>query len=290
MTGRFVDMMPWDESPLLDRDAAHRSREDIEQAWSQPTSRVLDLDRSSRFRPDPFGEPTAGELDEHTAYLGRVDGHAWFARRVEAVEEGRTIREVPLDAARAQLVMAGLAVLAWGEQAPSCSWCGGRVRLTEGGFAAVCEICSREHFPRTDPAVIVGILDDDDRLFLAHQASWGQWRASILAGFVEAGESAENAIHREVAEEAKLSLSAVRYLGSQPWPFPRSLMLAFVARGHGPGEVDRTELEWGGWFTREEVEHRLAEGTLDLPGMGSVAARIIDAWRQDRLPRPEGDA
>lgn len=289
MTGRYVDMMPWDQPPLLDRDAEHRSDEDLQQAWSEDTARVLDLDRSSRFHPDRLGIPTAGVFDEHVAYLGRVNGQAWFARRVESIDQGRTIREVPLDASSAQLVMAGLAVLAWGEQAPSCPWCGGRVNLTKGGFAAVCAICSREHFPRTDPAIIVGIVDDADRLFLAHQASWGRWRASILAGFIEAGESAENAIHREVAEEAKLSLSAVRYLGSQPWPFPRSLMLSFVARGHGPGEVDHEELQWGGWFTREEVADRLADGTLDLPGMGSVAARIIDAWRQDRLPRPEGD-
>ena len=288
MTGTpFVNMHPWDQIPLLDRDGAHRDPESIAAAWGDERSRVLLVDRSSRFGIAPFGIPTQGEYDGHTAYLGRVDGTCWFARRVDELPTGRMIRDEPPDAANTQLVMAALAVLAWHESMTHCPVCGGTVRLASGGFSALCRECNREHFPRTDPAVIVGVLDDDDRLFLAHQTSWAQWRASVLAGFVEAGESAENALHREVSEEAGVRLSAVRYLGSQPWPFPRSLMLAFVARGYGGHEVDHAELQWGGWFTREEVEARTAEGTLVLPGIGSVAARIIDAWRIGRLPVPE---
>lgn len=290
MTARYVDMMPWDQAPLLDRDAEHRTPDELQRAWSAVDAMVLELDSSARFDANEFGRHVQGELDENTVYLGLVDHQPWFARRVAEVPNGGTIREIPLAQAQTQLVMAGLAALAWGEQATHCPRCGGPLSRTKGGFAAVCQVCGREHFPRTDPAIIVGIIDDADRLFLAHQASWGTWRASILAGFIEAGESAENAIHREVAEEAKLELSAVRYLGSQPWPFPRSLMLSYVARGHGLGQVDHEELQWGGWFERDEVAARVAEGTLELPAMGSVAARIIDAWRSNRLPIPEHDA
>jgi len=236
---------------------------------------------------DPFGTPAVGELTDDIAYLGRIDGVPWFAQRVEELD-GVTIRDSRLTDLQYQVVSAGLAVLNWIGNTRFCTMCGGQLRRTHGGFAAVCSMCGREHFPRTDPAIIVAVLDPADRIFLAHQTTWAQHRVSILAGFIEAGESAENALYREVAEEAKLQIDAYRFLGSQPWPFSRSLMLAYVARSHSTGRVDQVELEWGNWYSRAEVDAGLAAGKLILPGPGSIAAHVIGAWRNRTLPAPEG--
>lgn len=281
-------MRPWDGPSQLDRAPELRDDQSLQRLWREPAARVLQLDAQSSFSLDPFGAPPAGELDDSIAFLGLVDQTPWFVQRVDSLD-GATVRDSPLDDLQYQLVSAGLAILNWGDSTRFCARCGAGLKRLRGGFAAICPVCDREHFPRTDPAVIVAVLDPDDRIFLAHQGSWDTGRASILAGFVEAGESAENAIFREVVEEARLTIDSCRFVGSQPWPFPRSLMLAYVARSRSVGSVDQIELEWGGWFTRPEVEARVAEGTLVLPSNGSVAGRILTAWRAGVLPAPEGD-
>ena len=282
-----LNLSPWDGLSLLNREAEVRDPESIPSAWADDSALLLQLDFDSQFVLDPFGIPAVGELTDDIAYLGRIDGVPWFAQRVEELD-GVTIRDSRLTDLQYQVVSAGLAVLNWIGNTRFCTMCGGQLRRTHGGFAAVCSMCGREHFPRTDPAIIVAVLDPADRIFLAHQTTWAQHRVSILAGFIEAGESAENALYREVAEEAKLQIDAYRFLGSQPWPFSRSLMLAYVARSHSTGRVDQVELEWGNWYSRAEVDAGLAAGKLILPGPGSIAAHVIGAWRNRTLPAPEG--
>ncbi len=287
MSPSRLSLPPWDRRALLDRDVEDRDPESVQRAWAEDTARLLRVDFESRFTLDPFGIPTTGELPDDVAFLGRVGGVAWFAQRVDRIEGGATIRDFRLNDLQYQTVSAGLAVLNWHQNTRFCPRCGGQLRYTRGGFVAACVICGREHFPRTDPAIIVAVLDQSDRLFLAHQSVWAKNRVSILAGFIEAGESAENALYREVAEEAKLEIEAYRFLGSQPWPFSRSLMLGYVARSHSSGQVDRVELEWGNWYSRNDVDRGVATGALNLPGPGSIAAQVISAWRTGTLPAPE---
>jgi NAD+ diphosphatase len=135
-----------------------------------------------------------------------------------------------------------------------------------------------ELFPRTDPAVIMLVHDGGDRCVLGRQAVWPPGRLSIQAGFVEAGEAAEGAVAREVAEEVGLEVGDIRYVGSQPWPFPQSLMLGFVARAENPGPLvlDPDEIEEARWFTRDEL--RSGAGPRALPPPVSIARHILDRW------------
>ena len=188
-----LNLSPWDGLSLLNREAEVRDPESIRSAWADDSALLLQLDFDSQFVLDPFGIPAVGELTDDIAYLGRIDGVPWFAQRVEELD-GVTIRDSRLTDLQYQVVSAGLAVLNWIGNTRFCTMCGGQLRRTHGGFAAVCSMCGREHFPRTDPAIIVAVLDPADRIFLAHQTTWAQHRVSILAGFIEAGESAENAL------------------------------------------------------------------------------------------------
>lgn len=163
---------------------------------------------------------------------------------------------------------------------------GGWVRHPDGETD---EAGGRHVFPRTDPAIIVGVVDADDRLLLASNAAWPEDRFSVLAGFVEPGESFEAAVEREVAEEAGVIVGDVRYLGSQPWPFPASVMVGFLATVHpaDPGEIraDGVEIREVRWFRRAELTAAIDAG-LRLPGRTSIARAIIEHWFGGRL---EGD-
>jgi NAD+ diphosphatase len=143
-----------------------------------------------------------------------------------------------------------------------------------------------EHFPRTDPAVITLVTDARDRALLARNSSWPQRRVSILAGFVEPGESAEHAVAREVAEETGITVSEIRYLGSQPWPMPQSLMLGFWARAGGrqPIRVDQEEIAEAHWFSRDGLRAAMAAGQVRLPPPVSIAYRIIESWYGEEMP------
>jgi NAD+ diphosphatase len=172
----------------------------------------------------------------------------------------------------------------WHRLEPQCPRCGGATVVINGGFVRHCAACGQEHFPRTDPAVIVAVVDANDRLLLGGQQAWGN-RVSVLAGFVETGESLEQAIHREIGEEVDVTLSDVHYFGSQPWPFPRSLMVAFFARAEGTDVcVDLEEIAHAEWYTRDQLSAKLDKGELGLPGKSSIAARMIQAWRDHQAP------
>lgn len=282
----------WDAPALLDHASELRHfPERLTHLWRSPDTRLLEVDTAGRFDPEPFGRPVTAsdgaDLTESTIFLGLLNGHAWFARNV-ADPRTTTLRQAHLDEGHRELASAALASLNWYRRSRHCVVCGGILRRTLGGFAAVCTSCGTETFPRTDPAIICAVLDSDDRIYLAHQSSWRDERVSVLAGFIEAGESVEQAVSREIGEEADLPLSALRYLGSQPWPLPRSLMLSFVARSDGPGQVDGEELAWGGWYSRDQLLKAVRLNELSLPPGESVGRRLINSWLEGVLPAPEG--
>jgi len=184
-----------------------------------------------------------------------------------------------LDAGGAGLLTTAAALSNWHSTHPRCARCGGPTGLAMAGWARRCPACGAEHYPRTDPAVIMAIIDAEDRILLGRQAVWPPKRYSTLAGFVEPGESLEAAVRREVREEAGIVVGDVQYSGSQPWPFPSSLMLGFQGRATTTDvEVDGEELAHARWWSREELVADLASGELLLPPEVSIARRLIEQW------------
>jgi NAD+ diphosphatase len=161
-----------------------------------------------------------------------------------------------------------------------CPRCGAVTEPELAGHSRRCVVDGSEHFPRLDPAVIMLVTDPDDRCLLARNAMWPERRVSILAGFVEPGESAEQAVAREVHEETGITIVDARYAGSQPWPMPHSLMLGFRARATGSLEirVDSEEIAEARWFSRGELRASIASGEIRLPPPVSIAHRIIESW------------
>jgi NAD+ diphosphatase len=185
-----------------------------------------------------------------------------------------------LPAEQAALGAYAASLLSWHRRHRFCANCGAATEPVDGGHERHCPACGAHHFPRTDPAVIVRVVDDRDRLLLGRQASWPQGRFSVLAGFVEPGETLEEAVRREVLEESGVVVGEVAYVASQPWPFPSSLMIGFNAVASGgeprPGDDELTEVRW---FERAEVEAAAAgEGGVLLSPPYSIARRLIDAW------------
>lgn len=183
--------------------------------------------------------------------------------------------------------VAALSLGRWLIDAPFCPACGSLTMLGDAGWSRRCPRCGRQHFPRTDPAVIVAITSavDPDLLLLGSNALWGADRFSCFAGFVEAGESLESAVRREVAEESGVEVGVVTYRGSQAWPYPRSLMVGFLAASldDAAARADGEEIAAVRWFTRGEVGRALAgEGDVVLPGRASIAHRLIADWHAER--------
>lgn len=188
-----------------------------------------------------------------------------------------------LPADDAGLLVTAVALGRWLIDAPFCPACGTRTQVRHAGWARHCPNCGREHFPRTDPAVIVAVTRDDDPdvLLLGSNALWGADRYSCFAGFAEAGESLEDAVVREVREEAGVTVGDLHYRGSQGWPYPRSLMLGFtaVAAADEVALADGEEIVEVRWFTRAEIGDALAgRSSLQLPGPASIAHRLIRGW------------
>jgi NAD+ diphosphatase len=230
-------------------------------------------------------------------FLGRLeDGrHVWAVRasleppgdpQARAVDPRRA--GTPFDDVSAQLVTCALALLNWHDAAGFSPSDGSPTRPIRAGWARRNLLTGYEEFPRVDPAVICLVHDGHDRAVLARQVVWPPRLFSLIAGFVEAGESFESCVVREVAEEIGLTVTDVRYLGSQPWPFPRSLMVGFHALGDPEQEFAFTdgEIAEAAWFTRAEVRSALEEGDwtsdsqsrLLLPGTISIAREIIESW------------
>jgi NAD+ diphosphatase len=171
------------------------------------------------------------------------------------------------------------ALVNWHRRHPHCSVCGARTTVVAGGIMRRCERCGSEHHPRTDPVVIM-LVTHEDRVLLGRQPSWPPGRYSALAGFVEPGESLEEAVAREIREEAGVEIGPPAYVASQPWPFPTSLMIGFIApwRTGEPRRIDE-ELEDLRWFTDDEiVAAGREEGPYGLPPRLAIARRLLEHW------------
>ena len=277
----------------LDRVDHHRSSTDwVAGLWRSEDARLLKLDAQARFTTNTGGSklrmtrPFVEFDSQRHRLLGLLDGSPVFA--VETLTEGEVhdLREVgfQLSDNERDVAAAAAAIVHWHQQEPMCPQCGGPTKVINGGFARHCVACDTDHFPRTDPAVIVAVIDENDRLLLGGHLAWGN-RVSVLAGFVEAGESLEQAIHREIGEEVDISLSDLHYFGSQPWPFPRSLMVGFFARATSTDIcVDADEIDYADWYTRDELTAGIDSGKVGLPGKSSIAWRLVEAWREGSAP------
>ncbi|ACQ81144.1 NUDIX hydrolase [Beutenbergia cavernae DSM 12333] len=308
----MLEQLPLARS-TVDRDAAARVRPDLlTESWGAAGTRVvlvhrarlaaavdgLDLTAAADLDLEP---PTTGTLhylgrDESGAYLSWVlpDDVAREAdlegvpvhpeARLVAAATWRGLREIgdTLPARDAGLATAAVALAEWRERHVRCPRCGESTQLVEAGWVAQCVADGSLHYPRTDAAVIMTVQDAAGRLLLGHAAHWPERRFSTLAGYVEPGENLEAAVRREVAEEVGLVVDRVTYRGSQPWPFPASLMVGFDAwLGDGVPDivqVDGVELTEARWFTPDELAADVAAGRVLLPPRSSIALALIEEW------------
>jgi len=294
---------------IVDRSAERRS----DAAWQadrrrDPDSRVMRVcDGAALVRTQ---QEAAVELDLVPAaevpagtdltFLGVDTGDvAYFAEHVAAREDVASAEHASwadlrmvgasLDARDAGLMVTAVALDNWLRTHTRCPRCGAATEFNAAGWSRRCPDDGSDHFPRTDPAVIVLVRDRDDRALLGRQARWGPGWFSTLAGFVESGESAEAAVRREIHEESGVRIAKgaddIRYLGSQPWPFPCSLMLGYHAWTDDPRiAVDGEEIAEARWFTRKELVTGCESGDVRLPPPVSIARRLVERWYGTELP------
>ncbi|MFJ8432289.1 NAD(+) diphosphatase [Kitasatospora sp. NPDC094019] len=308
-----LSTVPETEHPLhlalaragVDRAAQHRLDEPwLAAAWSHPSTKVLPIAGGEAFVVDSgqgtelvllpsFEAPQTGDR----YFLGTdEDGVSYFALAGESLP-GRLdgdarpagLREVGalLSDRDAGLLVHAVALEHWHRLHSFCSRCGHPTEKAGAGHVRRCTSCAAEHYPRTDPAVIMMITDEQDRCLLGRQALWPEGRWSTLAGFVEPGESIEQAVVREVYEEAGVKVAEVSYVASQPWPFPSSLMLGFLGRAHPDGTaitVDGEELAEARWFSREELRAGMEAGEILPPSGISIARHLVELWYGSPLP------
>ena len=241
----------------------------------------------------PAGEAAPGEAADAEAAAAAPEQQtvteqvAWLARAKPGLRPA-DLREAAalLNDRDAGLFTHAVALANWHATHTHCPRCGTPTVTVAAGHAQRCPADGSEHFPRVDPAVIMLVTDPDDRCLLARNRRWPERRVSILAGFVEPGESAEQAVAREVGEETGITVARVRYVGSQPWPMPQSLMLGFRASAAGDLEiqVDDEEIAEAHWFSRDELRSALASREILLPPPVSIAHRLIESWYGEELP------
>jgi NAD+ diphosphatase len=291
-------------------DRAHLKRRD--EAWlrerlAHPDSAVLPLWNGQPLvqgadDPGPAligaAEISASLLQGDWALLGIAGERAVFALDLPASGAappdfsrwGRfaELRQVGPILARedAALLAYARGLMLWHQRHHFCGACGAPTRSVEGGHQRRCtnEACGLTHFPRTDPAVIM-LVTSGDKALLGRQREWPPGMHSTLAGFVEPGESLEEAVAREVMEEVGVAVEEVRYHSSQPWPFPASIMLGFTARALDEElRIHPDEIEAAAWFTREELRNAPEDERLKLPRRDSIAYRLIRDWLDETDP------
>lgn len=326
--------------PSLSRSTADRSEQlrtdETHRAATWPTARVVRVDPFGRSPLEPTGDgalrlvtqPSSAfgpSVPEGAVLLGEEDGVAFWALRVPDPDAGNEANDAgsgfpadsadgwsdlrisgaELDARSAGLMTTAVALLNWNERTVFCARDGSPTHVIKAGWARLCAAAGHEEYPRTDPSMICLVHDGGDRVLLARQPVWPAGRYSVLAGFVEAGESLEACVARECAEEVGVTVHTISYLGSQPWPFPRSLMIGFEAVAD-PDEslrLQEGEIDNARWVTRDELRTALARGhwmtrvgahgvggtafesgssadghELVLPGGVSIARAMLEAW------------
>jgi NAD+ diphosphatase len=250
-----------------------------------PRAVVLDPDRRSALLEQASTVVLLG-VEQETAHflidISRLDepaatelGHAVDLRAVGVLMPQR----------EGALLAYARGLTYWHDRHKFCGTCGAPTEPKAAGHQRQCTNpdCSAVQFPRTDPAVIMRITYGD-KILMARQAVWAQGMHSVLAGFVEPGESLEDAVAREVYEEVGLRLTRIKYFSSQPWPFPSSLMLGFSAEATSPDfRVDQDELESARWMTRQELLDSPEDATFKLPRKDSISRRLIEDWLRLKL-------
>jgi NAD+ diphosphatase len=287
-----------------DRHGVHRDDDGwLDEQWADPATRVLVI-VGARLRPvdgriswvSPQEAP-----DGLRVLLGERDGVQHFAVIVSPADapgdkdEWVVLRSIVQslaaeDIVDAPLVMHAVGLAEWHWSTRHCPRCGGRVEPRQSGHVLRCTNCGKDQFPRSDPAVIMVVTDGEpgtaeERALLGRSPLWPTGRYSTLAGFVEPGETMEDAVRREVQEETGVVVGEVTYFGSQPWPLPASLMVGFSARATRTDiDVDGSEIEEAHWFTREEMRTEAESGRLILPGGVSISRSLIEDWYGGELP------
>ncbi|GAB3756038.1 hypothetical protein GCM10027599_20610 [Yimella radicis] len=305
---------------ILDRDSLRREDPSLLQSLlSSPRTRVLHL-RGERMPVTTQGDvvrlllraPQPADSDLPAAYLGRQEGADFVAvfdvpeQKVPgdagttdpgdlARQSDRTHRSLRslapgLPVADLGLATTSVAMANWVATQRFCARCGRPVALTKAGWVMTCDE-GHHHFPRTDAAVIMSVVDPDDRLLLAQGTRFVlPTGMSVLAGFLEPGESMEAAVAREVMEEVGLPIVEAEYVGNQPWPMPASLMIGYAARTDETRlRLDPVEIRTARWFTRAQLEDALAGGELTVPPRLSIARHLIERWYGAALPAQPGD-
>ena len=274
----------------------------LDRVWDDTGSRVLVV-AGNRIRSldgtVPWVTGAESPADGTRVLLGERDGRAWFADVVDpsyAEGEGWVgIRDLLPHLAgagveQAPLVFHAIGLAEWLLATRFCPRCGGRLEPRMAGHELECVDCHRRQFPRTDPAVIMAITHgepgaDDEELLLGRQDVWPEGRYSTLAGFLEPGETLEDAVRREVIEETGVVVGEVTYFGNQPWPLPASLMLGFLGRSVTREiHVDGVEMQDARWFTRAAMLEEATAGTLVLPGGVSISRSLVEDWYGGPLP------
>ena len=289
-----------DRASGLRKDAAW-----VDAALADPATRFVPVWRTRnllRRNPAPgavlLGRAALGSFAvEGAILLGQFQGAACFAVEFEAahepnIDEATEFSDLRLSGGLLPHDEAGLlayarAMVWWRERHRYCGACGAPAVAASAGHVMTCTLarCATQVFPRIDPAIIV-LVTDGDRALLGRQASWPTGRYSTIAGFVEPGESLEDAVAREVQEETGVEVLDMEYHSSQPWPFPSSLMIGYLARARTRVlTCPDGELEDARWFTHGEI----ATGTPALPPPTSISFRLIAAWFERVTGRPLAD-
>ena len=281
MTGLPPD--PFFSGPGLDRaDALRGDPSTVRALADRPDARQLKW-RDGLPELDAGGKLIWSEVSKPELFLGLDDGAGRFAaiEDVAANAYAASPLMAVLDAADAPLFAAALSLSRWHGRQGFCANCGQPTELVRGGWSRRCPACSAEHFPRVDPVVIM-LAEHDGRLLLGRQPQYPAGRYSALAGFVEVGENFEAAVARELFEEAGIRVRDVRYVASQPWPFPSSLMIGCHAEAQSDAlTIDTTELDDARWFTRDEVAAALGgspEATFQPPPRAAIARTLLERW------------
>jgi NAD+ diphosphatase len=279
-------------------DRAEHVRENhalLDQYWLIAKALVIDAHGNARFLSTDSLSSTHSQPEfiqatqlfpqraKQASFLGVTDDIPWFAISANQLDEmplhsldGRTIAATWLPQ-QASLYAQARALLYWQQRNQFCGACGKSLSMERAGFMLKCQACAIEHYPRTDSAMIVAV-SDGEKLLLGRQAAWPPNRWSVLAGFLEPGESLEHTVRREVFEEAGVRVDEVHYATSQTWPFPASLMLGFHATAKPQPAVAGDELEATVWLSAADIYARVASGDLVLPPRLSISRWLIEDW------------